>query len=323
MIILSGNSWPPPPPATTPGGPHGGRGRATADNRFDQLHIVARVTVDGWEWDPTLYSGSAAYYARGRVAYPQGIADALADELGLDGSGRLLDVGCGPGSLTLLLAGLFEQAIGLDADQDMIDEAGRLAAQAGISNTRWQRMRAEELPAGLGTFRLVTFAQSFHWMDRPKVAKAVHDMVAPGGACAHVGATTHKGLDGDEELPHPRPPHAAIAELVTKYLGAVRRAGQGLLPQGTPWGEVEIFRAAGFMGPRRIEIPGRVITRVADDVVASVFSLSSSTPHLLGDRRADFEAELRQLLHETSPDGSFSEEMRQISIDVWRPQGAA
>ena len=50
-----------------------------------------------WAWDPTLYEGSAPHYAVGRMAYPPALADALRDALGLDGSGRLLDVGCGPG----------------------------------------------------------------------------------------------------------------------------------------------------------------------------------------------------------------------------------
>lgn len=240
-------------------------------------------------------------------------------ELHLDGSGRLLDVGCGPGSLTLPLAKIFEQAIGLDSDRDMIDEAGRLAAQAGILNTRWLHMRAEDLPAGLGSFRLVSFAQSFHWMDRRRVAAAVHGMLDAGGACAHVHATTHQGIEGGAALAHPRPPHLAIAELVGQYLGPVRRAGRSHLPHGTVTGEAEIYRAAGFTGPRRIEVAGRVVTRVADDLVAAVFSLSSSAPHLFGDHRAEFEAELRQILHSASPCGMFSEQTREIVIDIWQP----
>ena len=55
-------------------------------------------------WHPSLYAGSAQYYAIGRVSYPIALADALAERLTLDGTGRLLDVGCGPGTFTLLLA---------------------------------------------------------------------------------------------------------------------------------------------------------------------------------------------------------------------------
>lgn len=281
--------------------------------------MLTSVAESMWEWDSSLYSGSAAYYTRGRLPYPKALAEALATEVHLDGSGRLLDVGCGPGSLTLLLADMFEQAIGLDADRDMIDEAGRLAAQTGTRNTRWLHMRAEDLPAGLGSFRLVTFAQSFHWMDRPRVAAAVRDMLDAGGACAHVHATTHQGVEGGVALPHPRPPHSSIVELVRTYLGPLRRAGQSPLPHGTTPGEEEIYRAAGFTGPRRIEIPGRVVTRVTDDIVAAVFSLSSSAPHLFGDDGAKFEAELRQLLRSANPSGMFSEQTREIAIDIWQP----
>lgn len=266
--------------------------------------------IDAWNWDPSLYSGSAAYYAQGRAAYPPELATAFAAELGPATLGRLLDVGCGPGSLTLLLAGLFDEAVGLDADADMLGEANRLATGAGIRNCRWVHRRAEELPAGLGRFRLVTFAQSFHWFDRPRVAAAVRGMLAPGGACAHVHATTHQGDESSV-------PHDEIAELVRAYLGSVRRAGQGTLPGGTAGGESEIYRAAGFRGPRRFEVPGRVVTRTADDVVAGVFSLSSAAPHLFGDRRGEFEVELRLLLHQASPTGTFTERLREIAVDLW------
>jgi SAM-dependent methyltransferase len=268
--------------------------------------------TDAWEWDPSLYSGSAGYYTRGRAAYPPELATAFAAELELDGSGRLLDVGCGPGSLTLPLAGSFEEAVGLDADADMLGEASRLATAAGIRNCRWVHRRAEELPAGLGRFRLVTFAQSFHWFDRARVAAAARGMLQPGGTCAHVHATTHEGVEGSV-------PRAEITELVRAYLGSVRRAGQGTLPDGTAGGEPEIYRAAGFRGPRRFEVPGRVVTRTADEVVAGVFSLSSAAPHLFGDRRAQFEAELRRLLHRASPAGTFTERLREIAVDLWHP----
>lgn len=281
--------------------------------------MLHSVPATEWEWDPSLYAGSAAYYAQGRIAYPAALVDALSAELDLDGSGRLLDVGCGPGSLTLLLAGRFREAIGLDADAGMVEEAGRLASRAGVRNARWLQMRAEELPAGLGTFRLISFAQSFHWMDRPRVAAAAHDMVETCGACVHVHAMTHQGVDSEVAQPHPMPPHPQITELVLRYLGPVRRAGRGFLPHGTPGGETGIYRAAGFGGPDRIEIPGRAVTRTTDDIVAAVFSLSGSTPHLFGDLRATFETELRELLRRASPDGMFSEYTQQIAVDIWRP----
>jgi len=74
-------------------------------------------------WNPKLYQGSAAYYAQGRLPYRPEVADVLRDELGLNGIGRLLDVACGPGSLTLMLAPDFEEGVGVDPDPGMIAEA--------------------------------------------------------------------------------------------------------------------------------------------------------------------------------------------------------
>jgi trans-aconitate methyltransferase len=87
---------------------------------------ISAATSPDWAWDPTVYAGSARFYTTGRVAYPVELVDVLVAELALDGSGRLLDVGCGPGSLTLLLAPHFGEAIGVDADADMLAQAARL-----------------------------------------------------------------------------------------------------------------------------------------------------------------------------------------------------
>lgn len=269
-----------------------------------------------WQWDPSLYAGSAEHYAVGRMAYPVALADAVRDELGLDGSGRLLDVGCGPGSLTLLLAPLFAEAVGVDADGGMLEVA---ASRSESTNVRWRQLRAEELPADLGTFRVVTFAQSFHWMDQALVADRVRGMLTPDGAWVHVGATTHRGLEGTDALPHPRPPWDDIDKLVVRYLGPVRRAGQSVLPTGTRGGEEEIMRAAGYRGPTRIVVGGNEVEdRSVDDIVASVFSLSSSTPHLLGPDLAAFEADLRDLLTKAADSGLFSERRREIEAVIWR-----
>jgi SAM-dependent methyltransferase len=269
-----------------------------------------------WTWDPTLYAGSAPHYAVGRVPYPPGVASALVSALPLDGRQRLLDVGCGPGSLTLLLAPHVAEVTGVDADGDMLAEAARLGAS--LPNVRWVRLRAEELPGGLPPVDVVTFAQSFHWTDRPRVAAVVRGMLRPGGAVVHVGATTHEGIDPDGDLPFPRPPREAVARLVERYLGPVRRAGQGVLPSGTSGGEDDVFRAAGFSGPSRIEVPGRVVERSVEEVASSIYSLSSSAPHLFGDRLAEFDADLRALLTEAAADGRFSEQMRSITLSLWR-----
>ena len=275
--------------------------------------------MDGeWEWDKTLFGGSARYYRAGRFSYPAELATAFQEELGLDGRGRLLDVGSGTGQVALLLAPLYEEVVGLDADEDMIAEAREEARRQGPRNTTWVNARAEELPLDLGTFRTATFAQSFHWMHREHVATTVFEMLEPNGAWVHVDTKTHRGAASDEQLSHLQPPRGEIEELVRRYLGPVKRAGKGTLPGGTPSGESEIMVAAGFAGPRRRVLDSsRVFERSEDEIVASIFSVSSSAPHLFGSRLAEFERDMRQVLRRVSPGGRFCESSEKIQLIIW------
>jgi SAM-dependent methyltransferase len=276
---------------------------------------------EGWQWDETLYLGSAPYYVRGRPPYAPGLADALRRILALDGQGRLLDVGCGPGVVTLPLAHCFTAAVGLDPDPGMLAEGARRAADAGVGNITWVRARGEDLPAGLGCFRVAIFAQSFHWMDRDRVAAIVLEMLEPGGALVHVSDVKgdESRVRSNDELPHPLPPFEAIRALIRRYLGPVRRAGQGLLRYGSPDGEAIVLRNAGFQHPERVQLAaGGVQVRNADDLVAWVYSLSGSAPHLFGDRLEEFEADLRRLLHEVAPSGLFAEQPPDTEVFIWR-----
>jgi ubiquinone/menaquinone biosynthesis C-methylase UbiE len=154
----------------------------------------------------------------------------LERELGLDGTARLLDVGCGPGILAVRLAPLFDEVVAIDPDPDMLSEGRRAAAAGGIGNLRWVQAVAEDLPAAApGPYRLVTFGQSFHWTDELRVAEVVYDLLEPGGAMALVVHTVADRPRPPDPGPPPIP-HDEIRAVVEKYLGSTRRAGQGRHP---------------------------------------------------------------------------------------------
>src|SRR5688500_5113855 len=229
--------------------------------RFDRMTTRA--------YDPTIYRGSAAYYVRGRPPYSRALASTLAAEVGLDGSGRLLDVGCGPGTIIIELADRFEEAIGLDPDNEMLTAAAARARAAGVDNVRWMQALAEEIPTlDLGTFRLVTFGQSFHWTDRERVAEAVFEILEPGGALALI-VHAHEGRPQPLGPGYPPIPHDAMGALIDDYLGPRRRAGQGYASQQADRYEDALARTR-FGWPRSIFCAGRAdIVQDIDGVLAN------------------------------------------------------
>jgi SAM-dependent methyltransferase len=256
-------------------------------------------------YDPTIYLGAAAHYRSGRPAYSPELEAVLTRELGLDGSGRLLDAGCGPGVLTVRLAHLFGPVVGLDPDAGMLAEGARAADERGITNIRWVRGLAEDLPAvAPGPYRLVTFGQSFHWTDEQRVAETVYDLLEPGGALALIVHTV-AGRPRPPDPGVPAIPHEEIRALVAKYLGSNRRAGQGTSPQRSHRFE-DVLIQTRFGAPQQLFVPGLPdLLRDSESVLSGYLSLASSAPHLYGDRLDDFAGEVRALLANRSATGVF------------------
>ena len=256
-------------------------------------------------YDPTLYQGSAPFYLVGRPAYSRALRRTLAKACSLDGTGRLLDVGCGPGVLAVELAPLFGGTVGLDPDADMLVEAARHAERAQVTNVRWVQGLAEQIPAlDLGRFRLVTFGQSFHRTDGVRVAESVFDLLEPGGSIALV-AHTVDGRAQPQGPGYPVIPHDAILAVVDRYLGPRRRSGQGFTPPpGDRW-DVTLARTR-FGEPRHLFAPGRAdIVQDADGVLANYLSMSFAAPHLFGDRLEAFRTDVRRELAGRSASGLF------------------
>ena len=155
----------------------------------------------------------------------------------------------GPARCPPAFAPLFEAVVGLDPDADMSPRPGAPRPRRGSAHASWVQLRAESLPDALGLFRVVSFAQSLHWMDRPRVAAAIRPMLEPGGSVVLVDQAGFEPDADPSHNTHPPVPEAAIDELRVRWLGPDRRAGAGFR-NTSPGGEDDVFRAAGF-GPRR------------------------------------------------------------------------
>ncbi|MBV6682290.1 class I SAM-dependent methyltransferase [Bacillus sp. JRC01] len=129
-----------------------------------------------------LFKGAAGYYAVYRPVYPSTLIRTLIDEFSLDGEGNILDLGCGPGTMTVRLADWAERTVGIDTEPEMIQEAERIHSMIRNGQVEWfAGTWAEYKMTNPHRFKLVTIAKAFHWMDRDAILEDLYDRIEAGG----------------------------------------------------------------------------------------------------------------------------------------------
>ncbi|MBU6321217.1 MAG: class I SAM-dependent methyltransferase [Patescibacteria group bacterium] len=251
----------------------------------------------------SLFKGTAWYYARYRRPYLPEIFDDIVAYYDLNGHGRLLDLGCGTGELAVPLATHFESVIGLDPSAEMLAEAKERAKREGVANIEWCEGRAEEVDPSYGPVRLTTIGVSFHWMNQPTVFEKVYEITEQGGGMVIIGDTSPvRGKSKTEDWKMKR------KELIIKYLGEERRAGDHLhkefIPEKRPF--EKLIAGSPFKTFEFKEYPYET-ERTIDEIVGFLYSTSYATKRLFGDRADEFEQELRSELLRLVPSGKFIE----------------
>jgi SAM-dependent methyltransferase len=124
------------------------------------------------------FADGGADYARYRPTYPRELAAALA---GLAPAGALaVDVGCGTGQLSRLLAAAGLEVLGVDASP------GQLAHAERRPGVRFVAGSAEALPVRERVAGLVVAAQAAHWFALRPFWAEVRRVVVADGAVALV-----------------------------------------------------------------------------------------------------------------------------------------
>jgi len=110
-------------------------------------------------------------------------ADALIARLPLDGTERILDIGCGDGKITAKIAARVPQGhvLGIDSSRDMIDFARTRFPSSQNANLKFEQRDALSLDFDK-EFDIVTSFACLHWIrDHLTVLRSVQRSLRPGG----------------------------------------------------------------------------------------------------------------------------------------------
>lgn len=250
-----------------------------------------------------LFKGTAWYYARYRHQYPPEFFNIVAHKFNLDGTGRLLDLGCGTGQLAIPFSSYFEEVIGLDPEPEMLEQAALATQTAGATNLRWLEGGSADLTdlqLNLGIFRLVTMGNSFHWMDQTANLAKLNEMVEPGGGLVIAGIRA-----GGSFIEATEGWQAAVGAVLKKWQGESRRAGSSTYQRPTERFE-QILARSPFSQVERFEINDTRILTIAE-VIGLLYSTSYASKAVLGDKQAGFEKEVCETLRQLDPTGNFTE----------------
>jgi trans-aconitate methyltransferase len=257
---------------------------------------------------PDRFSSAIPHYINGRPPYAQRLIAKLAHETKLGESSRVLDLGCGPGSLTLPLSRYCGTTIGMDADAAMIAAAEQAAALAGLP-IEWRIGSSFDLADDLAPLDLVTIARAFHWMDRAATLQRLDGLVAPGGSVALVNTELHPsgGTNWHKAFEDLRKAHGRFDDFYRWRKSEAWEEHTSVLMRST-FSEVErisVFEAR---------------TPDLDEIVARALSFSANSPAALGDDgRFSYEAQVRERMLAIAPDGRFPEIVESVAIIARRP----
>ncbi|MEM8619128.1 MAG: class I SAM-dependent methyltransferase [Actinomycetota bacterium] len=223
-------------------------------------------------------------YARYRPTYPPALVDWLASIV--PNTDRALDVGCGTGQLSVLLAGQFGEVVATDASADQIGNA------TDHPRVTYRVEPAEEPLEAESSFALVAAGQAAHWFDLPVFFDAARRVAVSSGVVALVtyGVIEASGAPGE-----------LIDDLYWRVLKGCWPPERAHVEQG--------YRQIDFPFAE-IEMPGMWIERswTAADFLGYAMTWSGVKELTRRGRRVEFESfadDLRSLVGDAAIDVRF------------------
>ncbi len=109
--------------------------------------------------------------------------------------GRCLDLGCGTGRFTAVLAQTFAcPVVGVEPSEAML----AIARAEALPGVEWKQGTAESIPLESGSVGLVFMSQVFHHLNRPQEAlREIYRVLTPGGCLIIRNGTAENNEETD------------------------------------------------------------------------------------------------------------------------------
>jgi SAM-dependent methyltransferase len=238
------------------------------------------------------FEATVPFYARYREPYPASFFREVAHREGLQGSERLIDIGCGPGLLAIGFAPYVRSCVGVDVETEMLAAARVEAARAAVHIDLIQA-RMEDLPEDIGQFQVVTIGRALHWFDREKALAVLERIVAKDGWIMTCGTRVQS---------------AAVQDWTGPFHDVRRAWSSNPEEKCYHIDQEEWFRGSRFHKVEDVRVTATHQVTV-EDLIGRALSLSTNSPEALGDRRPAFEDAMREALEPLSAGGVFDEQV--------------
>lgn len=149
----------------------GKRQRPTLRFTKEEDIVTRPEEVSAW----TTVTGLPQFYLMRRLIVQRALQGQL--------SARVLDIGCGPGRLTMLMAQQpqVKEAIGIDLSDAQVRQARRTAEEGNI-DVHFMQVDGAEMPFADASFDVVVSAISLHrWRNPRQVLSEIQRVLTPGG----------------------------------------------------------------------------------------------------------------------------------------------
>src|SRR5579862_1121882 len=230
------------------------------------------------------FASTVEFYSRYREPYSPEFFSTVARHIRLTRQETLLDVGCGPGMLAIGFAPYARAVTALDPEPGMIAAARSAASEAG-ANVDFRLGKLEDFAAD-PQYDVVTIGRALHWLSREAALGVLERIVPVSGRILICGAFVNATSLSPWHKPYENA-RSSWAEGTDEKLYRI---------DGKAW-----FAGSGFQHSADISVSALHDVTV-DELIGRALSKSNTSAAVIGDRRLEFEQQLRAVLQPFASD---------------------